>query len=126
MNGGLNDIGADEASIDTDGDGVLDQVDNCRYVPNADQVDTNLDTFGNVCDADFDGDGNTGASDLTIISRYIAYLDGDLVFGALPPAPITPADLDLNGDSVVDGLDVLVWSQFSGQAPGTAPQFTVQ
>ncbi|MES9911748.1 MAG: choice-of-anchor Q domain-containing protein [Candidatus Sedimenticola sp. 4PFRAG1] len=126
VNGGLNDIGADEASIDTDGDGVLDQVDNCRYVPNADQVDTNLDTFGNVCDADFDGDGNTGASDLTIISRYIAYLDGDLVFGALPPAPITPADLDLNGDSVVDGLDVLVWSQFSGQAPGTAPQFTVQ
>ncbi len=43
-------------AVDTDGDGVDDSIDNCVSVSNADQVDTDSDGIGNVCDADDDGD----------------------------------------------------------------------
>lgn len=51
---------------DTDGDGVLDAVDNCPTMPNADQRDHDGDLHGDVCDhcphladvADPDGDGD--------------------------------------------------------------------
>ena len=47
------------AITDNDGDLVPDQFDNCKLVANgpnqtSNQVDTNLDGFGNACDADLD------------------------------------------------------------------------
>ena len=36
-------------SVDTDGDGIADNVDNCRTVANADQEDLNGDGFGDAC-----------------------------------------------------------------------------
>lgn len=47
------------AAIDTDGDLVPDQWDNCRSLANgpnegSNQVDSDLDGYGNRCDADFD------------------------------------------------------------------------
>jgi hypothetical protein len=42
---------------DTDGDGTLDLADNCPSTANADQLDTDGDLLGNVCDPDMDGDG---------------------------------------------------------------------
>src|SRR5262245_34206146 len=36
--------------IDTDGDGVVDAVDNCPTVSNADQRNHDGDPFGDVCD----------------------------------------------------------------------------
>jgi hypothetical protein len=35
---------------DTDGDGVFDREDNCRDIPNTDQLDTDGDTLGDACD----------------------------------------------------------------------------
>ena len=43
--------------IDRDEDTVLDGLDNCPAVDNLDQLDTDADLAGNVCDADDDGDG---------------------------------------------------------------------
>lgn len=45
--------------VDTDGDGVNDDVDNCPDVANADQADADGDGIGDACDtvADSDGDG---------------------------------------------------------------------
>ncbi|MFQ5589709.1 MAG: thrombospondin type 3 repeat-containing protein [Phycisphaerae bacterium] len=37
-------------TVDTDGDGVPDGSDNCRFEPNSDQADADEDTFGDVCD----------------------------------------------------------------------------
>lgn len=45
------DIGAFEGTVvtDTDGDGVLDDVDNCPFVANPDQLDSNGDGHGDAC-----------------------------------------------------------------------------
>ena len=39
-----------EPNADTDGDGMLDGVDNCPFVSNATQVDTDGDLVGDACD----------------------------------------------------------------------------
>ena len=44
-------------SLDTDGDGVPDSIDNCPSNYNPDQLDTDGDGMGNVCDDDDDNDG---------------------------------------------------------------------
>jgi hypothetical protein len=44
---------------DSDGDGLLDIQDNCPLIVNADQLDTDDDGLGNVCDDDDDGDGSS-------------------------------------------------------------------
>ena len=44
-NAGVHDDGVDECTVDTDGDGLLNENDNCPYVSNADQ--TNSDGLGN-------------------------------------------------------------------------------
>jgi hypothetical protein len=46
-----------EGATDTDGDGVLDTLDNCPAVANTDQADQNGDGTGDACETDTDGDG---------------------------------------------------------------------
>lgn len=48
---------------DIDGDGIESLLDNCAYTVNADQINTDNDAQGNVCDADDDNDGVVDASD---------------------------------------------------------------
>ncbi|MBK8268209.1 MAG: thrombospondin type 3 repeat-containing protein [Planctomycetes bacterium] len=40
----------DECQTDTDGDGIIDECDNCPEVPNADQADVDNDGIGDACD----------------------------------------------------------------------------
>lgn len=49
--------GTQATETDTDGDGIVDSIDNCPSVANADQTDTDGDGQGNACDSDDDGDG---------------------------------------------------------------------
>ena len=48
---------------DFDSDGVMDSADNCSDDVNSDQDDTDGDACGNLCDADYDGNGSVGFSD---------------------------------------------------------------
>ena len=52
-----------QGNRDTDNDGVNDDDDNCKFVANADQLDTDLDGLGDTCDSDDDGDGILDAQD---------------------------------------------------------------
>ncbi len=49
--------------IDSDGDGVPDDVDNCITAPNPNQEDSDGDLCGNHCDADYDQDGLVSITD---------------------------------------------------------------
>jgi exopolysaccharide biosynthesis protein len=54
---------ARDPAADFDGDGIPDGMDNCPEVPNPDQLDTDHDGLGNVCDGDDDGDGHADEDD---------------------------------------------------------------
>ena len=47
----------------SDGDGVIDSVDNCSEHYNPSQDDTDGDDCGNICDADYNNDGSVGFGD---------------------------------------------------------------
>jgi subtilisin family serine protease len=91
---------------DTDADGVLDSVDSCPSVANADQADADGDGLGDACDPDLDGDGvpNAGDNCPSVANPGQADADrdglgdacdptpaGDAVAGTTPGAPTPPA-----------------------------------
>src|SRR5262245_10671879 len=49
----IDNVDAIAFDTDSDGDGILNSVDNCPVTPNATQCDSNLDGCGNICDPDF-------------------------------------------------------------------------
>ncbi len=48
---------------DIDDDGLLDDSDNCKFIPNPNQIDFDLDGIGDICDEDIDGDGILNQND---------------------------------------------------------------
>lgn len=80
------DAGHDASPGDGDGDAILDNLDNCVTVKNADQHDEDDDAIGDVCDpcphlsgtaADGDSDGVGDACDPqpTVAKQHIAFFD---------------------------------------------------
>jgi hypothetical protein len=92
---------------DTDGDGWLDDEDNCSLDSDALQRDTDSDGFGNVCDCDYDNDGTCDGQDLAILGQS---------FGRA--ASPDYEDVDMDGNGVVDGSDFLLFSFGWGGSPG--------
>lgn len=93
------------AELDTDSDGVVDSLDNCTLVSNADQRDTNSDGFGNICDGDLNNDGMVDLADLSLFRSKIGGVD---------------ADADFNNDGAVNLSDYSLFRKMFGRAPGPA------
>lgn len=80
-----------DMSNDRDGDGILNDDDNCPDDANADQLDTDSDGEGDACDMDDDNDGVPDQED--------AYpLDEDQSVDSTPPQ-ISGTDLNLEGNA---------------------------
>ncbi len=73
-------------SPDADNDGIPDSLDNCPTVYNPDQLDTDEDGSGDVCDSDDDNDGVPDISDNC-------------------PLASNPDQIDTNGNGVGDACD---------------------
>ncbi len=93
--------------VNTDGDSVLDRDDNCIWVENQDQRDTNGDGFGNACDADLNDDSRTDLADVLAIQ--------EVLFGTDPHA-------DFDNDGRVDFKDLAAMKTMIGTPPGLVVQ----
>ena len=105
-------------SLDADSDSINHDDDNCLLDYNLDQLDTDLDTAGNACDADDDNDGLTDIFEASIgsdpllvdtdgdtLSDYdeVAY-DGD-VSTYTSGLDLNPLSTDSDNDLILDNLD---------------------
>ena len=70
---------SDPCDVDDDGDGVIDEVDNCPRVTNVGQLDTDNDGNGDACDDDDDDDGAADDEDncRTVPNASQTDTDGD-------------------------------------------------
>ncbi|HMW73605.1 MAG TPA: dockerin type I domain-containing protein, partial [Cellvibrionaceae bacterium] len=88
---------------DSDGDGILDVVDNCTKVANSNQRDTDGDGFGNICDGDLDNNGIVNSLDYSAFKARLFSRD---------------ANADLNGDGIVNSIDFTLFKRLLLKAPG--------
>jgi hypothetical protein len=96
-----------QASGDYDGDGVGDECDVCVDVPDGRQIDTDLDGYGNACDADYNNDGRVDSLDLTLLNaRLGAILGSD---------PRYRVNYDANDDGFIGALErALLFESWNG------------
>lgn len=90
--------------VDFDNDGLVNNSDNCVEVANPNQIDTNGDGYGNMCDPDLD---NSGAVNFLDVSEFA------MVFGS-----VGVQDADFNGDGFVNFLDFTILRDYFGEPPG--------
>ena len=92
------DLDPENSSVgaDTDGDLVADAVDNCPDVVNPDQLDSDGDDIGDLCDNDKDNDGVIDNDDncLLVPNPNQSNLDEDVAGDV--------CDVDIDGDGIVD------------------------
>ncbi len=97
------------AGSDTDGDGIFDLVDNCILVFNPGQEDTDLDSFGNFCDGDFDQNGIVNLTDLALMRQSFFAMLGDAGYDP---------DVDMNSDGNINFPDLQLLKTGFLQPPG--------
>ena len=105
----------DACDDDRDGDGVLNDADNCPDVFNPSQVDTDGDGLGNACDDDIDGDGIKNVDDpcpmIANAAAGTAGCDGDMDEDQIPdpvdncPTVANTDQIDTDGDGKGDACD---------------------
>lgn len=94
---------------DGDGDGVPDAADNCSELANADQLDTNGDGYGNLCDADLNDNGTVNAGDLALFR---------VAFGSNGASANWNPHADFNGSGSVNAADLAIFRTRFGLPPG--------
>ncbi|MBL8200546.1 MAG: thrombospondin type 3 repeat-containing protein [Chromatiales bacterium] len=94
--------------VDTDGDGVIDALDNCRLVANPNQADSNNDGYGNRCDGDLNNNGATNAQDTALYRQQLGQ----------PSVAPTYNAADINTNGSVNAQDTALFRGLLGVAPG--------
>ena len=97
------------AAPDSDGDTLKDFLDNCMEAANHDQLDTDGDGYGNLCDGDLNDDGNTNTLDLNLYKLAHRTRLGDANYDV---------DADFNGDAVINTLDLNIYKGLHRKPPG--------
>ncbi|MEM7247840.1 MAG: thrombospondin type 3 repeat-containing protein [Acidobacteriota bacterium] len=111
---------------DSDGDGVVDGIDNCLNAPNPDQSDVDGDGRGDACQDDPDSDGVDDPDDNCPLVPNVDQRDGDGDgrgddCDSCPAIADThAAALDCNGDGDVDDPGEEAGGQCDGDADGVA------
>ena len=94
---------------DTDGDTLRDFLDNCIEAANSDQLDTDGDGYGNLCDGDLNDDGSTNTLDLNLYKLAHRTSVGDANYNP---------DADFNGDGTINTLDLNIYKGLHRKPPG--------
>ena len=103
-------------ALDTDVDGVPDAIDNCTLVANANQLDTNGDGYGNICDADLNNSGTVTTADFGLLRSVLGQAWSRVSNG--PPPNTTVSAADMNGSGTVTTADFGLLRARLGTAPG--------
>lgn len=90
---------------DSDNDGIDDTLDNCIEIANLNQHDSNGDGFGNLCDADLDGNNIVNFADLSLFR--LAFRSNN-------------SDADFDGSGFVNFADLSIFRALFGKPPGPA------
>ncbi len=122
---GVSPVHGAPALIDSDGDGIPNDIDNCPTVFNPDQADTDQDGRGNACDDDDDNDTVPDVQDncpLTANANQ-SDLDGDGIPGTQPALGDLfggdVCDIDDDGDKFPDLLELFMGTNPRDPCPNT-------
>jgi len=106
--------------IDEDGDGILGCVDNCPYVVNPAQTDTNSDGVGDACDAD--NDGIRDSVENAVGGTGIEAPTGQVIYAIMFPSGV----IEIKVKDSVSGQEFTFWLPSGTQTSGPGDAITVE